>query len=376
MDIVIYGTGRCGQYVFDEIDKSDKGKVKIKGWIDNNAEVGMFCGLPVMKEEQFISGGMDADVVIVAMLNARSIQDVVLSLLEAGYESIYVVNDLNFRGKLPVLNEEGGLSIYVKPYKKIAPVLGRIQYLVVNHCNLNCKGCGSFANISEPGFVGCEEFERDILAMRSKVRNMTGFTFYGGEPLLHPNLDSLIVIFKKIYPNVPVDIFSNGLLITSISDKLKKVIQEEGIRFAITQYPPTVKLLPRIVEFLENNSIEYLLEPPVEKFMRFFTGEEQDIQTVYGKCLMINDCKLIKEGRLYPCPQICFMYEKREYLGLKFEDLESENCSFDLYGNAGNDWDMLLRLRNPFSMCRFCRLEHFDLPWATGRADKEDWIER
>ena len=109
-----------------------------------------------------------------------------------------MVNDLNFRGKLPVLNEAGELSIYVKSYEKMAPVLGRIQYAVVNHCNLNCKGCGSFANISEPGFVSCEEFERDILAMRSKIRNMTGFTFYGGEPLLHPDLVSLLVIFKRI----------------------------------------------------------------------------------------------------------------------------------------------------------------------------------
>ncbi len=69
------------------------------------------------------------------------------------------------------------------------------------------------------------------------------------------------------------------------------------------------------------------------------------------------------------------MYEKKEYLGLEFEDLERESCSFDLYGAAGNDWDMLLRLRKPFSMCRYCLLGHYDLPWATGKADKGDWIE-
>lgn len=375
MDIVIYGTGRCGQYVFDEISRCEAGKVHVKGWIDNHSESEMLCGLPVMKEEHFTSSGMNVDAVIVAMLNAGSVQTVVLSLLETGYKSIYVVNELNFRGKLPVLSEEGELSVYVKPYEKIAPVLGRIQYPVVSHCNLNCRGCGSFANISEPAFISCKEFERDILTMRRKIRNMTGFTFYGGEPLLHPDLDSLIMIFKRIYPNVPVDIFSNGLLITGISDKLKKAIQENGIRFAITQYPPTVKLLPRIVEFLENNSIDYLLEPPVEKFMRFFTGKEQNIQTVYEKCLTINDCKLLKEGRLYPCPQICFMHEKKEYLGLEFEDLERENCSFDLSEIAGDDWDILLRLRKPFSLCRFCLLGCYDLQWATGKAEKEDWIE-
>lgn len=375
MDIVIYGTGRCGQYVFSEIDQCEVRKVHIRGWIDNHTTLTSFHELPVMNEMDFIDSGMSVDAIVVAMLDTRAIQDVILSLLEQGYKLIYVVNNLIFRGKLPVLNEMGEFTSYVKTYDKIAPMFGRIQYSVADHCNLNCRGCGSFANISEPKFVSCEEFENDIRAMRKKIRNMSGFTFYGGEALLNPNLDSLIEIFKKIYPKVQVDIFSNGLLITKISEKLKKVIQENGVRFAITQYPPTIKMLPQIVGFLENNSIDYILEPPVEKFMRFFTKKEQDINLVYDKCLAVNDCKLLRRGRLYPCPQICFMHEKKDYLGLIFEDSERENCSFDLYGSAGNDWDMLLRLRKPFSMCRFCLLDHYDLPWRTGKSEKADWVE-
>ncbi len=375
MDIMVYGTGRCGQYVFDEIRKCKEAKVHIKGWIDNRENSKEVHNLPVMTEGKFISCGIRVDAIIVAMLDERAAQDVILSLLEAGYKSIYVVNDLNFRGKLPVLNEEGELSVYVKIYEKVAPMFGRIQYPVVDHCNLNCKGCGSFANIAEPGFVTCEEFEKDILAMRKKIRNMTGFTFYGGEALLNPDLDKLIVIFKKIYPNVHVDIFSNGLSIPNISDELKKVIQEYGIRFAITQYPPTIKMLPRIVDFLENNSIDYLLEPPVERFMRCFTRKAQDIDSIYDRCLIINDCKLLRKGRLYPCPLICYLYEKKNYLQVTLEDAENENCSFDLYNTTDNDWDMLLRLKKPFSMCRFCLLDHYVLPWSTGKADKGDWIE-
>ena len=223
--------------------------------------------------------------------------------------------------------------------------------------------------------MSCEEFENDIRTMRKKIRNMSGFTFYGGEALLNPNLDSLIEIFRKIYPKVPVDIFSNGLLITKISEKLKKSIQENGVRFAITQYPPTIKMLPQIVEFLENNSIDYILEPPVERFMRFFTKKQQDINLVYSKCLTVNDCKLLRRGRLYPCPQICFLYEKKEYLQMQFEDTERDSCSFELYKTSDDDWDMLLRLRKPFSMCRFCLFDHYDLLWGTGKAEKTDWVE-
>lgn len=375
MDILIYGAGRCGQYVFDEINKCKVAKVHIKGWIDNHAVSKEQYGLPVMTEKEFIHNEISIDGIVVAMLDAKCVQNAVLALLEAGYKSIYVINNLNFRGKLPVLNEAGEFTPYVKTYDKIAPVLGRIQYSVVDHCNLNCRGCGSFANIAESAFVTCEKFEKDILAMRKKIRNMSGFTFYGGEALLNPDLDSLIVIFKKKYPNVPVDIFSNGLLITKISEKLKKVIQEYGIRFAITQYPPTIKMLPQIINFLENNSIDYILEPPVERFMRFFTRKEQNIDFVYNKCLVMNDCKLLRDGKLYPCPQICFLYEKKSYLEIEFDDTEREKCSFDLYKAADSDWDILLRLRKPFSLCRFCSLDNYAFPWSTGKADKEDWIE-
>lgn len=375
MEVVIYGMWRCGQYVFEEISKCRTANVHVIGWIDNHADAKTFYGLPVMNEKQFVCSGKTIDAIIVTILDAKSSQNVILSLLEKGYKAIYVVNYINFRGKLPILDEKGDLSIYVKMYEKIVPVFGRIQYPVVTHCNLNCRGCGSFSNISEPGFVTSEEFERDIVTMKSKIRNMSRFTFYGGEALLNPDLDNMIVVFKKLYPNVPVDIFSNGLLIAKIPEKLKEVILEYGVRFAITQYPPTIKMLPQIIEFLDNASIEYILEPPVEKFMRVFTRKEQDKENVYNKCILINDCKLFKEGRLYPCPQICFLHEKKSYLDLEFEDEERDGCSFDLYESTQSDWEILLRLRKPFSLCRFCMLDNYKFAWSTGKAHISDWID-
>ena len=175
MDIMIYGTGRCGQYVFEEINKSIEKKVYIKGWIDNYTNTKEVHKLPVMTEEKFISEEICVDAIIVAMLDDRTIQDVVLSLLEHGFRSIYVVDNLIFRGRLSILNEEGTLSMYVKGYENVVPVFGRIQYPVVDHCNLNCRGCGSFANIAEPSFVSCEEFQNDILAMRRKNQEYVWF---------------------------------------------------------------------------------------------------------------------------------------------------------------------------------------------------------
>ena len=131
MDIVIYGTGRCGQYVFNEIGRCEVRNVHVRGWIDNHTTLTLFHELPVMNEKNFIDSGMSVDAIVVAMLDMRAIQDVILSLLEQGYKLIYVVNNVIFRGKLPVLNERGEFTAYVKTYDKIVPTFGRDRKSVV-----------------------------------------------------------------------------------------------------------------------------------------------------------------------------------------------------------------------------------------------------
>ena len=44
MNIVIYGMGSGGRYVFDEIQNTSHSKVSVLGWIDNYAEVSSFSG--------------------------------------------------------------------------------------------------------------------------------------------------------------------------------------------------------------------------------------------------------------------------------------------------------------------------------------------
>lgn len=51
MDIVIYGTGRCGQYVFNEIGRCEVRNVHVRGWIDNHTTLTLFHELPVMNEK-------------------------------------------------------------------------------------------------------------------------------------------------------------------------------------------------------------------------------------------------------------------------------------------------------------------------------------
>lgn len=375
MDVVIYGMGSGGKYVFNEIKNAVNSKISIVGWIDNYADTASFCGLPVMKEEEFFKCGKKVDAIVVTIFNQRSAQDAVVSLLAHGYTEVYIVSRINLVGKLPVLDEAGNFSIHIKHWKKVDPVFPRMQYPITDQCNLNCRGCSSYANIAEPVFVSCEEFEQDMQAMKRKIKKIELFVFYGGEPLLHPELSSLIRIFRRIYPVTPVQVISNGLLVPQISQELAETIRESGnIILDITQYPPTRKMLDKIVEALEENAIEYWIGEPLEDFFRILIKEEQDSRKVYDRCKEAFYCKTVRKGKIYACPTIPFTLERLDYFDLHLNEEEKSESYFDLYNGSENVWDMLVRLREPFGLCKFCQVDQERIPWRIGEAKRSDWI--
>ena len=62
-----------------------------------------------------------------------------------------------------------------------------IEYHLVNHCNLNCKGCAHFAPLAKPWFADINEFEKDLNQLSSKVI-IDKLTLFGGEPLLNNDI--------------------------------------------------------------------------------------------------------------------------------------------------------------------------------------------
>ncbi len=82
-----------------------------------------------------------------------------------------------------------------------APVL--VQMVVTRRCNLSCGYCNEYDDVSDP--LPVEQLKRQIdhvAALGTIV-----LTFTGGEPLLHPELDSLIAYAVE-----------RGLVVTSITN--------------------------------------------------------------------------------------------------------------------------------------------------------------
>lgn len=108
---------------------------------------------------------------------------------------------------------------------------------IVDHCNLNCKGCLHFCHEGqEPYFYTPERYERDLQRLTSLV-TLGGIRIYGGEPLLHTELSRIITISHNIVPDAELRLFTNGLLLRSMPETLTVVLREHNVKVIWSVYP-------------------------------------------------------------------------------------------------------------------------------------------
>ena len=112
---------------------------------------------------------------------------------------------------------------------------------IVEHCNLNCRGCSHFSPIAEPYFMAPDVFERDTARLSELFHGQAAWIhIMGGEPLLHPRCKEFLEIARKWFPIGRIDLITNGILLKQQDDEFWDVCKKNEIVIKPTQYPLTV----------------------------------------------------------------------------------------------------------------------------------------
>lgn len=381
MQIAIYGAGNYGRYVLDEVKSHECAKVTVAFWIDNYVEMQEICGLPVYTEERFFIAHKfhEIDAVVIAMDRRSIAYAAAASLLERGYKQVYLVWPGGFMPKVPVLNEKGEFTPFVKLhnlYKELKPIIPHVEVSVTNYCNLKCKRCGNFSNlVTEMDYLNLDVLERDLEQLSKKVKNIETFSLLGGEPLLYPQLDNCIALVGKYFPKAYIQIVTNGLLIPDIPSNLIEAMKHYYTGFYISQYAPTRNNLHNIVEFLEKEHIRYEITPPRTTFRKLLSFKDDDIERAYeynasDQCT----CHVIDKGRIYLCSNFPRLYAMQDYFDIHIEEKELKENAIDLFDDKIDGWDIMYYFTKPTSLCRFCSPKDLWIPWETGKPERDDWI--
>jgi MoaA/NifB/PqqE/SkfB family radical SAM enzyme len=132
------------------------------------------------------------------------------------------------------------------------PVLAHI--IPIRRCNLACTYCNEYDNYSKP--VPVEEMSRRIDKLAELGTNIVSMS--GGEPLLHPELDTLISRVR--HHGMISGMITNGYLLTA--DRIKKLNDAglEHLQISIDNAQPdevskkSLKVLDRKLQLLAENA--------------------------------------------------------------------------------------------------------------------------
>ncbi|MFA6118719.1 MAG: radical SAM/SPASM domain-containing protein [Parachlamydiales bacterium] len=121
------------------------------------------------------------------------------------------------------------MTKFIAPFKMV-------EIEINSHCNRQCPYCpqGIPEYRKPPVFMNVENFQHIMNSLKkAEFSGRLSFHFFN-EPLLHPNLDEMIICAKEILPNAHQVIFTNGDLLTD--ETFNKLIALGVSKIVITSH--------------------------------------------------------------------------------------------------------------------------------------------
>jgi len=140
----------------------------------------------------------------------------------------------------------------------------KLIFNVAYSCNMSCDGCVSISNIPRKGVPDFEDTMRSIQAW-SQILDTDWVIPFGGEPLLHPRIEELLLEMRRCWPNAKISICTNGLLLRKLINKdLLEKIKPVEVRVSLHKnddqgkfFKPLVKELMSLYSGWKHNNINF-----------------------------------------------------------------------------------------------------------------------
>ncbi len=253
----------------------------------------------------------------------------------------------------------------------------RFNVDIVDHCNLNCIGCGHFSPLAKEKFLSVESFQKDCERLHYLTGgNIERLELMGGEPLLHPDIIRIMEIARCNFDG-EINICTNGILVEKQSEEFFESCQQLNIGVAITLYP--IRLNWERIDKLSDNFGFKLLRVSTKnhdcriwfKNHRDLTGS-QDCEANFTSCRWGNNCIILENGRLATCVMPFKTKFYNEYYNTNTFKIP-ETDSIDIY-RATDIKEVLDFLAKPIATCRYCLPNNDEvINWTVSNKDVEEW---
>lgn len=274
------------------------------------------------------------------------------------YQKSILYNNINRLSKLT--------KWFVSRYITKKPFLMRVEYHVVDHCNLNCRGCAHFSNISPERFRKAEDFEKEIACLASKI-DLDELVIIGGEPLLHPDIASFLSIARRYYKKSSISLCTNCLLLSKMNDEFWNSMRENRIDIKLTIYPPMKKNYEEIIHLVQRHRVRITHIQIADYFgVSMNRNGDSDPKMIHKHCSR-RICHHLRDGRLYTCPDACYM----DLFNAYFQQEIPRDAGIDIYENTGKALERYVTTYK--DMCRYCSTKYHTFKWAQSKKVLNEW---
>jgi len=249
------------------------------------------------------------------------------------------------------------------------PHLRYLETALTDHCNLNCGGCGHLAPLAPPWFANVAQYEKDMRQLAHYFANIDRIRLMGGEPLLHPEVTTLLVCTRRWFPRSNIRLVTNGILLKEMNCDFWQFCRNHGIGIDVTIYPPTARKAEDIANLVKDNGLEVIVTNMTHFFAHRNLKGDSDPTRAMAECRKNFYCPYLLEGRLY----ICSLPALAHYFNAKFNTDIPHTGYVDIYSDHLTGRRILRFLDKPADVCRYCSYDVRKYEWSFSKKSIQEW---
>lgn len=251
----------------------------------------------------------------------------------------------------------------------------RLEFVLSDYCNLNCKGCSHYSPVAPEKFESLEQLEKDASHLGKALGNsLCSVYLIGGETLLYPRLPEAMSILRRHFSQTPIRIFTNGLLLPRMNDEFWEAVLKYDVIVAITRYP--IKFDYDAVEALcREKGIKTEVFADRGDMGTFFRNpldpeKKQNPKIAHFKCIS-RGCLSVVDSRIYPCSASACVDHLNKAFGTSFEHCDGDFIPVEDITSI----KQLRRLRNnPVPFCGYCK-RNTVTDYGISKRSADEWID-
>jgi hypothetical protein len=249
----------------------------------------------------------------------------------------------------------------------------KLDYLethLVDHCNLNCKGCSHFSSLSEKKFIDFISFQRDLQRLGELFDDISTIRLMGGEPLLHPDVNKFLDCARSIFPNSRICLVTNGMLLGRQPESFWEAIRRNDILIQVTRYPINLDVEAIKIE-AEKFQSTLVISELITSFNKFINASgDSDPAISFNECQALYRCPNLRDGKIYVCSFASLVHIFNNFFKKKIPVTRTDCINIHDNINGGDIIDFLNR---PIPMCKWCLHDRPLFKWGISKKEIGEW---